>query len=126
VCVNGGWLPPGLAPGGEEPPPPPPPSEESCTIPDPFAGVPGLIGICLNGDWIPTEHLEGGATLRFHSEEGGFWALHLDDDRVFVPLEPLDPSFEIEGLRVTFSGKVRSDVTSPQGNVVEIITIAME
>ena len=95
-------------------------------MPDPFAGIPGLIGICLDGGWMPTEHLVEGATIRFHSEQGGFWALHLDDGRVLVAMPPLDPAFEIDGLRVAFTGKVRSDIVSPLGTVVEIITIAVE
>jgi hypothetical protein len=44
TCFNGGWLPPGspLAPptlcGG---------------LPDPFKGLPNLIGVCVNGGWVP-------------------------------------------------------------------------
>jgi hypothetical protein len=99
---------------------------DGCAIPDPFTGIPGLVGICLNGGWIPTEGLDSSATMRFHSEGGGFWALHLDDGRVFVPLLTVDPVFQVEGLRVVFTGKVRSDVVSAQGTIVEIITIAVE
>jgi parallel beta-helix repeat protein len=66
LCVNGGWLPPGHpaaleAPGvgdgtpGDIPPP------VGCTTPDPFAGIPGLVGVCINGGWVPTGHpLAGG------------------------------------------------------------------
>jgi hypothetical protein len=80
VCVNGGWLPPGLAPtcpgpdpfaaigggvcvngewllpgtngaptsgGGSSP------SSGGCIGSDPFLGIPGLSGTCVNGNWIP-------------------------------------------------------------------------
>ena len=55
VCVNGGWLPPnhplaagsGGTPGGGTVTPP------ACTIPDPFVGIPGLVGECVNGGWVP-------------------------------------------------------------------------
>jgi glucose/arabinose dehydrogenase len=71
VCVNGGWLPPNhplalSAPSNPTPPttPPPttpPPSSTSCTTPDPFLGIPGLMGVCVNGGWIPVGHpLAGG------------------------------------------------------------------
>jgi hypothetical protein len=121
--VNGGWLPPGLAPSGGAPTPIP---ADACAIPDPFAGIPGLVGICLNDGWVATEALDSSATMRFHSEGGGFWALHLDDGRVFVPMVPVDPVFQVEGLRVVFTGKVRSDMVPAQGTIVEIITIAFE
>ncbi|HEY0872502.1 MAG TPA: PQQ-dependent sugar dehydrogenase [Vicinamibacterales bacterium] len=129
VCVNGGWLPPELVPGGTPPPPPPPPpapSPEACATPDPFVDIPGLVGICQNGGWIATEQLDSSATMRFHAEQGGFWALHLDDGRVFVPMMPVDAVFQVEGLKVAFTGKVRADVMSAQGTIVEIITIAIE
>jgi glucose/arabinose dehydrogenase len=64
TCVNGGWLPPGLAPPGVNPnppappapppptpPAPPPPSSGGCTTPDPFASLGG--GFCSNGGWLP-------------------------------------------------------------------------
>jgi glucose/arabinose dehydrogenase len=68
VCVNGGWLPPdhplaagAPAPTPPPPPPPPPPSSGGCTTPDPFAGIPGLTGVCVGGSWIPSNHpLAGG------------------------------------------------------------------
>lgn len=92
-------------------------------MPDPFAGIPGLAGICVNGGWIPTQLISSSATIQFHAEEGGFWALHLEDGRVFVPMEPLDPAFEVEDLVVMITGKVRSDLESPQGAIIEIVTI---
>jgi glucose/arabinose dehydrogenase len=63
TCVNGGWLPPGLAPptvNPNPPPPPPPPptpapppppTSGGCTTPDPFVSLGG--GTCFNGGWLP-------------------------------------------------------------------------
>jgi glucose/arabinose dehydrogenase len=54
TCVNGGWLPPGIAPpsgGTSPPPPPPPPPATGCATPDPFAALGG--GTCVNGGWLP-------------------------------------------------------------------------
>ena len=127
TCVNGDWLPPGF-PGTtppSTPPPPttPPPPPTSCPGSDPFAGLPGLVGVCINGDWIPVEQLQAAATVRFHTLEGGFWALDLDDGRFFVPLGGLPLAFQVEGLRVSFTGKVRTDLLSVQGPIIELISI---
>jgi hypothetical protein len=56
TCVNGGWLPPGIAPPPTStptapPPPPPPTTTSTCTTPDPFASLGG--GSCVNGGWLP-------------------------------------------------------------------------
>jgi glucose/arabinose dehydrogenase len=51
TCVNGGWLPPGVAPPSGAPPPPPPSSSSGCTTPDPFVSIGG--GTCVNGGWVP-------------------------------------------------------------------------
>jgi hypothetical protein len=56
VCVNGGWLPPGLAPAAPPPttPPatsPPTPPASSCTTPQP-----GSDWACVNGGWLPPGH----------------------------------------------------------------------
>ena len=78
VCVNGGWLPPGLAPSCPGPDPflsigggvcvggawylpgttgaptgGSSPSQGGCIGPDPFVGIPGMSGTCINGNWIP-------------------------------------------------------------------------
>ena len=61
VCVNGGWLPPDhpLAQSGSNNPPPPAPPPvppPGCTTPDPFVGIPGLVGVCVDGNWVPSGH----------------------------------------------------------------------
>jgi hypothetical protein len=66
VCVNGGWLPPDhplavSAAANPAPPSPQPPPPSGCTTPDPFIGIPGLIGVCVGGGWVPVGHpLAGG------------------------------------------------------------------
>ena len=64
ICQDGGWLPAGhplIRPPGETPPTAPslppvgvPPFK--CTTSDPFAGVPGLFGLCIDGGWVPIGH----------------------------------------------------------------------
>jgi glucose/arabinose dehydrogenase len=127
TCSNGNWLPPGF-PGTtppSTPPPTPPPTPTGCPGSDPFLGLPGLAGVCINGDWIPTELIQNAAaTVQFHSTSGGFWALHLDDGRVFVPMGGLAPAFQTNGRRVTFTGKVRIDLPSTPGAIVEVLSIS--
>lgn len=61
ICtIEGGWVPPGhilatSAVPSPAPPPPPVPSN-TCTTPDPFVGIPGLSGVCINGGWVPIGH----------------------------------------------------------------------
>jgi glucose/arabinose dehydrogenase len=71
VCVNGGWLPPnhplaiaaaaaGSSPPPSTPPPSSPPPATGCTTPDPFKSIPGLVGVCINGGWIPSNNPRSG------------------------------------------------------------------
>ena len=71
VCFNGGWVPLGhplLATAPISPPvqptavaPPPAAPATGCATPDPFLGIPGLFGVCVNGGWVPVGHpLAGG------------------------------------------------------------------
>lgn len=60
--------------------------------------------------------------MRFRPEEGGFWAIEMDDGRVFVPMSGLPAGFEIPDLRVTFTAKLRSDLISVYGAAVIEIT----
>lgn len=51
VCVNGGWLPPGMVGTPAPPPPPPttpPPTSTGCTTVQP-----GPDWVCVNGNWLP-------------------------------------------------------------------------
>jgi beta-glucosidase len=54
VCVNGGWLPPGMQGGGTAPPPTTPPPTTppgSCTT-----VRPGPDWVCVNGGWLPPDN----------------------------------------------------------------------
>jgi List-Bact-rpt repeat protein len=59
TCYNGGWLPPGMAvpsgSGGSSGSGAGSGSSTSsgCTGPDPFAAIPTLVGVCINGGWVP-------------------------------------------------------------------------
>ena len=131
TCANDSWYPPGMtipgppAPPGAPAPPhgPAPPSPAGCVTPDPFVGIPGLAGICTDGNWTPTELVSDSGTVRFQTEAGGFWAIEMDDGRMFVPMGGLPAAFETPGLRVTLTAKLRRDQTSPYGTVVEITAI---
>ena len=51
-CSNGDWLPPGMTcQAGTTAAPPS--TTTGCTGPDPFVGIPGLTGECINGGWVP-------------------------------------------------------------------------
>ena len=61
LCVNGGWVPPDhpldqSAPANPTQPTPPSALPPGCTTPDPFRGIPGLVGVCVSGGWIPLGH----------------------------------------------------------------------
>ncbi|HEX7780833.1 MAG TPA: PQQ-dependent sugar dehydrogenase [Vicinamibacterales bacterium] len=124
TCVNGDWLPPGF-PGTSTPSSPPttPPPPTSCPGSDPFLGLPGLAGVCINGDWIPTELIQTMATVQFNAASGGFWELRLDYGRVFVPMGGLSPAFQTAGQRVTITGKLRIDLASVPGPIIELLSI---
>ena len=112
-------------PGGTTAPPPPttPPPPTACPGSDPFLGLAGLAGVCINGNWIPTELIQAMATVQFNSASGGFWQLRLDDGRVFVPMGGLPSAFQTAGRRVTINGKVRIDLPSVPGAIIELVSI---
>ena len=65
VCVNGGWVPPDhpaalQSPGAGDGTGVDPGIPAGCTTPDPFAGIPGLVGVCINGGWVPSGHPSAG------------------------------------------------------------------
>ena len=67
VCVTGNWLPSDhpdalSAPASPTPQPAPALAPTGCTTPDPFAGIPGMIGVCIGiNTWVPLGHpLAGG------------------------------------------------------------------
>ena len=65
-------------------------------------------------------------TVQFMTFEGGFWAVHGDDNVTYDPMNTLPVAFQVEGLRVYLEAKVRHDAASVHmaGPIVDIITIA--
>lgn len=86
-------------PAGEPPPAPPPslptpPPSGGCVGPDPFVGIPGLIGLCVNGGWIPV--VIGGlqSLLLPPALEGGGWSVAADTGHAFAAVSLLGISPE--------------------------------
>jgi hypothetical protein len=108
---------------GAEYTPPLPPVPGTCATPDPFVEIPGLAGICIDGNWIPTEIVVDNGMVRFRPQDGGFWVIEMDDGRVFVPMNSVPAAFQSDGLRVAFTAKMRPDQASIHGAVIEITAI---
>jgi glucose/arabinose dehydrogenase len=122
-CHNGGWTPvpdvvspppaPSPSPSPPPPPPPPPPSSGGCTTPDPFAGIPGLIGQCMNGGWSPVPGVRGTGTMRQIMQSNVLtWVIVSDDGTTYTPVS-LSPTFQVDGLRVAFALTYPSGPVSP-------------
>jgi hypothetical protein len=82
---------------------------------------------CGASPFEPTDpaNLVATGTVRFFNVEGGFWAIAGDDSVTYDPMTPLRQSFERDGLRVRFEGRLRPDVGSIHmvGPIVEIVQI---
>jgi len=84
-------------------------------------------GTCVNGGWLPPgmviPDVSATGTVRFYALEGGFWAIHADDGTIYDPSAGLAPAFQTDGLRVSFTGKLRPDLIGIHmvGPIVEII-----
>jgi Fibronectin type III domain len=109
TCYNGGWLPPGMTvPGGGTftsgtPPPPSAPistTPGTCTTPDPFVAIAGLIGVCENGGWVPFS-AHGGTVFQNSNLD---WEITGDDGMTYVPADALPDAFQTYGLRVIYAG----------------------
>ncbi len=133
TCYQGGWLPPGMVPPDAPPSSPAPPTTPvtpapalpagTCTTPDPFQSIPGLIGQCVAGGWTPVAGVDLRGTVRFSSLEGGGWILVADDGRAFAPWGGMPIAFQNEGQRVKFRGTLPSDRVSLLGIVIDVISI---
>jgi len=103
TCYNGGWLPPGMTPPAAQAPPPAPApqptSAAGCLTPNPFIGIPGLIGACYNGGWIPVQGQTG--TIRLIN---GAWVIVGDNGTTYRPTTTLAAAFLHDGLKVFFAG----------------------
>jgi hypothetical protein len=115
-------------PGGSTPPPsPPPPAEGGCATPDPFVGIPGLIGVCRDGGWIPVPGVSAAGTVQLYEGAGGFWAIIGDDGTVYQPVPTLADPLRIPGARVSFSGPIVGQILhTPLIQLVELRQITRQ
>ena len=126
-CHNGGWTPvansttpPAPTPTPTPAPAPPPPTNSSCGA-DPFAGIPGLVGNCVDGGWIPVPGVRlTGTVHRVMQGAAIVWIISGDDQLIYTPAN-LPVAFQIDGLRVSFAGAFTFDPSVVNG--VMIITI---
>jgi hypothetical protein len=124
TCVNGGWLPPGIAPPSVPPSAPPPPVSGGCVTPDPFVGLPGLVGICNGGGWQPVPGAAGQGTMRLDGSTG-LWVIAADSGTTYVPAVAVAGTFMADGLRVSFKVGLRTDLPpSSAGQTVDVLSIA--
>jgi hypothetical protein len=119
VCVKGGWLPPDQVPG-------PPPAVATPDALVAFANAPAVAlnaaPLALEAAPAAADPIASAATVELPSGADR-WILRLDDGRIFVPLGNLPDAFLVDGRRVTVTGKVRIDLPSPEGTVLEILQI---
>ncbi len=67
---------------------------------------PTSLGVRRDGDEV-----SGSGTIRHFTTEGGFYAIKGDDGETYEPTTlPVD--LQKDGLRVTFAGRIRSDMLS--------------
>ena len=114
TCDRGNWLPPGLvlrsssmgSPSSAASP------SSTCSTPDPFVSVSGLIGVCQKGGWVPVPGVNNTGTVRVFSLKETFWGIAGDDGRVYRPAS-LDSAMRVEGLHVTFKGTTGDQMMMP-------------
>ena len=87
-------------------------SSSSCSTPDPFVSVAGLIGVCQKGGWVPVPGVNTTGTVRVFSMNETFWGIAGEDGRVYRPAS-LDSAMRVEGLRVSFKGTIGDQVMIP-------------
>jgi hypothetical protein len=59
-----------------------------------------MVGYCRDGGWVPIPGQNG----TIHLADDGVWEITGEDGVTYSPVEPLDPSFQVDGLRVFFAG----------------------
>ena len=94
----------------------------------------GMLAACaapMTPDALPPDAVPPGAgrltgTITHASIEGGFWAIRGDNGVVYDPIRPLASEFLVDGLRVSATLRVRSDMagTHMVGPLVDVIAIA--
>ena len=78
-----------------------------------------MVGSCRNGGWVPIPGQNG----TIHVTDDGAWEITGEDGVTYSPVEPLDPSFQQDGLRVFFAGV--PDVSENGDAVFQILGIAL-
>ncbi|MFX1390113.1 MAG: hypothetical protein ACFE9Z_08635 [Promethearchaeota archaeon] len=70
------------------------------------------------------EIIDGTGEIKYSDIEGGFYGIISDDGKSYDPLNLAD-DFKIDGLRVHFIGKIRTDIVTYHmwGRVMELIFI---
>ena len=69
--------------------------------------------VCVNG------------VVRHFTLEGGFWAVRGDDSTTYDPIDGLPAAYQVDGLRVRLTARVRTDVGSfhMAGPVVDVLDL---
>lgn len=86
----------------------------------------GMLAPPPNNPPVFTVPVNGTATIRYKSFEGGFYALEADEGLGnFDPLDRLPADFEHDGLRVRFAGRIRFDYASTHqfGQILELTSL---
>jgi hypothetical protein len=86
-------------PTSTPPPASQPTSPGGCLTPNPFTSIPGLIGACYNGGWIPVQGQTGVVRLI-----NGTWMIVGDNGTTYKPTTTLNATFQHSGLKVFFAG----------------------
>ncbi len=73
-----------------------------CLTPDPFVGIPGLVGLCRNGGWAPVAGIRVTGTVQQDDQDR--WVIVGDAGDVYVPTGPLDAVLQVVGQRVAVAG----------------------
>jgi hypothetical protein len=125
TCYNGGWFPPGMViPGATATQPAQTTvAAGACSTPDPFVSLAGLIGLCVQGGWIPVQGVSTTGTVMFDLS-GGFWTIRGDDGTVYRPLSDLPSSVRQSGFPVAFTARVAAEETAPPYmKIIEIVSL---
>jgi len=85
-------------------------------------GVIFILGGCLSG--IPASQFTMTGTVTFVELEGGFYGIIGENNEKYDPID-LPAQYQVDGLRVKFTGRIRDDMASIHmwGKIIEIIGI---
>ena len=74
---------------------------------------------------VPEGAIQVNGTVHHVNLEGGFWAIRGEDGVTYDPMHGLASTFQVEHLRVTLVGRVRSDMGGVHmvGPIIEVLSI---